>query len=878
MPVEITMPKIGLTMTEAMIVEWRKQEGDRVEKGEIVFFFETEKVTYEVEAPEDGLLAKIVVRENETVPVGTVVAYLLRPGESAADLESVLAKTAPPPGPGAEAAAVTPSPEATGPAHAASLPDQGRVKASPLVKKTAKIRNIDLRLVKGTGPGGMVTMEDLERFPAAGRETVAPARQVAEGAPPPETVPLTGMRRAIAKKMMRSKTETAQTYMTVSVDAGKIIEYRQKVLSEIQQQTGVRVTITDILMKITAAAIRKHPVINTQWTENGIAFLEEVHLGMAMALDNGLIVPVIREINRKNLAEVTRERQDLVRKGQSNAFLPDDVSGGTFTLSTLGMYGVEQFTANINVPENAILAVSAIMDKPVALGGELAVRPMMNLTLSYDHRTIDGAEAAKFMRTLKTFIEDPVPVIEGPRVTEVRERKRVTVIGGGVAGYPAAIVAARLGAEVTLIEKEHLGGTCLNWGCIPTKALLQSGQVLKTMAEAETFGIACQGYSFDFDKITRRKDAVVAQLREGVNRLLAAKKVRVIQGEAALLDSSTVKITATQEEIKADSLIIATGSRPKKLKIEGVDEVELWDSKDFFQMDKLPQSVVIIGGGFIGVEFAQILHRLKVEVTILELMDHLLPGLDREIALALEKSIIEEGIKVYTGAVLERIAPDGDKGRVFFTREGQALQVEGERIIYSVGRQPDLTWLDPDRIGLARVRGALLVNERMETNVPGIYAAGDVAGGIMLAHVATAEGECAARNAMGRPSTIDYTAIPSCLYTSPEVGSVGLSEEEARRKFQIEVGRFSFHGCGKARVLDQTYGLVKIVAEKETGTILGVHIIGPHATDLIAEGVVAMSARMTAAQLAHAVHPHPTLSEAVMEAAMSLSGGAIHMP
>ncbi len=873
MPVEILMPKLGLTMAEGLILEWKKKEGDHVKKGEVLFILETEKVTYEVEASDDGILGKILVQEKDTVPVGAVVGYILEPGESIADLEGMVPTPKEPPGAIQEAGA---GPQVLEDAAPVMQPDASkgvRIKASPLAKKTARLRNVDLRGVRGTGPQGMVIREDVEKAVAL-REKRGPA------GPPmgQKLVPFTGMRRAIARKMMGSKTETAQTYMSSTVDAGKITEYRREALPRIQEAFGVRVTITDILMKITGAAIREHPVINTQWTDAGIQYLEDVHMGMAMALDEGLIVAVIRDIDKKSLAQVAQDRLELVRKGKENRFLPDDITGSTFTLSALGMFGVEQFTANINLPENAILAVGAIIDKPVAVDAQIAIRPMMNVTLSYDHRTIDGAEAAKFMRTLKSFIEDPGAILEDPAGVREKQAKRVTVIGGGVGGYPAAITAARMGAEVVLTEKDALGGVCLNWGCIPTKSMLQSCRVVKTIKESGVFGIHCEDYRFDLSAIMKRKNGVVEQLRNGVEKLLAAKKIRVIKGTATLLDSSTVQILETQERITSDKIIIASGSVPRSLDVEGAEASDRWDSNDFLEMQELPKSVVIIGGGVIGVEFAQILNGLGVDVTILEMMESLIPGMDREIASALQEYMVGEGITVFTRAEVKKITHDDGKNRVTFISEEKPNTRVAEKILYSVGRKPNLAWLDLDRIGLAKKNGALLVNERMETNIPGIYAAGDVVGSMMLAHVAIAEGECAAKNAMGRKTAMSYGAVPACVYTSPEVASVGLSEEAARENFDIQVGRFSFHASGKALILNETYGMVKIVSEKKSGALLGVHIIGPQATDMIGEAVLAMSMKMTVEELARAMHPHPSLSEAIMESASALCGGAIHIP
>jgi pyruvate dehydrogenase E2 component (dihydrolipoamide acetyltransferase) len=406
MPVEIVMPKLGLTMTEGLIVEWRKKEGDPVKKGDILFVLETEKVTYEVEAPEDGTIGKILVKEQETVPVGALVAYLLRPGESAAAITA-----APAAAPRAEAASPAPA-SASAAAAAPAAPAGGRVKATPLAKKLAKEYGIDLAAVGGTGPGGRILREDVEKAKASGvKAPAASAPAAAAPAAEEKLVPFTGMRRTIAKKMLQSKLEAAQTYMSNTVDASNLQRYREALLPFVEKKYGVRLTITDLMMKVTGAALREHPVVNTRWTEKGILYLPEVHMGMAMALDEGLIVPVIKSINAKSLGQIAVDRTALIKKGKTNSFLPDDIKGSTFTLSAMGMFGIEQFTAIINQPENAILGVAAIIDKPVVEKGQIVIRPMMNVNLSYDHRTIDGAEAGKFMQTLKAFIEDPVMIL-----------------------------------------------------------------------------------------------------------------------------------------------------------------------------------------------------------------------------------------------------------------------------------------------------------------------------------------------------------------------------------------------------------------------------------------------------------------------------------
>ncbi len=458
------------------------------------------------------------------------------------------------------------------------------------------------------------------------------------------------------------------------------------------------------------------------------------------------------------------------------------------------------------------------------------------------------------------------------------DKTKITIIGGGVAGYPAAIKAARMGADVTLVEKGFLGGTCLNRGCIPTKSLLHSGEVANTMKESKTFGIKCKGYTVDFKSVFKRKEAVVQQLRQGVEALCRAKKIRVITGTAQFLDAVTLMIKETKEEIKSDKMLIASGSTPGSVNIKGCDDPKVLNSDQVLELKSLPESVAIIGGGVIGVEFAQIFHNLGAKVTILELLDGLIPGADSEIAKALEQSMVETGIDVVTSAAITKVVHKKGKSDLFFKKGKDEKIITAQKVFLCVGRRPDVSSLNVENAGMDLENGAIIVNDCMETNAPGIYAAGDVIGGIMLAHTATLEGECAVSNALGKETKINYKAIPSCVYTDPEVASVGLTEKEAMEKHEIEVGRFPFYACGKALVIDRTEGMIKIICEKKFKEVLGVHIIGPRATDMISEAVLGMTMEMTIDELAHAVHPHPTLSEAMMESALTLCGGAVHMP
>ena len=458
MATNVTMPKLGLTMETGKIIEWKKQEGEQVQEKEILLVVETEKITYDVEAPATGILHIISPVESE-VPVAELIGII---AADKAEYDGVAAGGAPAPAaaPAAqEAVAAAPDaaqPAAPAPAAPARTPGE-RIKASPLAKKLAQEKDLDIALIAGTGPegrvtkkdvlafeasgprvkitpvakkmaaemgldaaaiqgsgpGGRITKEDVERQAAASKAPAAPPAQAAAAAAPAPSegdrlVKFTGMRKIIGQKMLQSKTEAAQAYMANNCDASAIQDFRKQLLAYSEKKHGVRVTITDIMMKVTAAAIQAHPVINTRYTAEGDLWLKDIHMGMAMALKDGLIVPVIWNINKKSIIEIAKDRVELIDKGRNGKLTPDDMKGSTFTLSAMGMFGLEEFYAIINQPENAILAVGAIIDKPWVVDGQIVVRPIMNVGLTYDHRTIDGAAAGQFMQTLKTFIENPM--------------------------------------------------------------------------------------------------------------------------------------------------------------------------------------------------------------------------------------------------------------------------------------------------------------------------------------------------------------------------------------------------------------------------------------------------------------------------------------
>lgn len=456
---------------------------------------------------------------------------------------------------------------------------------------------------------------------------------------------------------------------------------------------------------------------------------------------------------------------------------------------------------------------------------------------------------------------------------------RIVVIGGGPGGYVAAIRAAQLNNQVVLIEKDELGGTCLNRGCIPTKTLLESANVFWTVKErGNVLGINASGVSVDFPAVTKRKQAIVERLVGGVQFLLTKNKVKIVRGVATIIDPKTVKIVGSNEQIKTDNILIATGSVPSGIPVPGVDNEGVMNSDEILELEEIPKSIAIIGGGVIGIEFAQIMHRMGANVTVIEMMPQIVPDEDVELAQMLEGILKREGIDIYTNATVSEIKTAKKGGNaVLFSTQDESREKVVEKVLIAVGRTPRISDLGLEKLGLALDKEQIVVNQKMQTNVPGVHAVGDVVGGIMLAHVASAEAKCAVENIAGIDRKLNYQTVPRCMYTSPEIACVGLTESQAREKYEhVTIGRFPLTGNSKAVILDETNGVVKLIAESKYGEVVGAEILAPHATELIAEAVLGMQLEATFDDFASAIHAHPSVSESIMEAALNAKGEAIH--
>ncbi|MBU4292717.1 MAG: dihydrolipoyl dehydrogenase [Actinobacteria bacterium] len=455
----------------------------------------------------------------------------------------------------------------------------------------------------------------------------------------------------------------------------------------------------------------------------------------------------------------------------------------------------------------------------------------------------------------------------------------LAVLGGGPGGYVAAIRAAKLGVKTMVIEKENLGGVCLNWGCIPTKALYHVAQAIDEIKKADIFGINISGWNLDFKKAMDRKDKVIAAQRQGLAFHFKKNNVELVMGNGKLISSNKILVTGEngqEVEVIAKNIIIATGSHAANVPPFNLEDEGVIDNIGILSLTAIPESLLIVGGGVIGSEFANIFSTFGSSVTIVEMLPRILSTEDVEVSKVIAKAFGKKGINVFTNSVIEEVKKD--KGKFFCKIKG-GDEIVADKALISVGRRPNSTGIGLEEIGITiDDQGFIKADSHLRTNIPNIYAVGDVNGGLQLAHVASDEGKIAAENIAGKDKTMDYRVIPWAVFTSPEIGTVGLNEEQARSKgINVCFGLFPFSNSGKAFITGETEGFIKVVTDRDSGEILGAQMVGPRCSDLVHEVAVAMKGEMVVDTLAETVHSHPTLSEAVMEAAEDCFGIATHI-
>lgn len=460
------------------------------------------------------------------------------------------------------------------------------------------------------------------------------------------------------------------------------------------------------------------------------------------------------------------------------------------------------------------------------------------------------------------------------------EKFDIAVLGGGPGGYVAAIRAAQLGKKTVIIDEDNLGGVCLNWGCIPTKALLKNAEILHYVKNSKKFGINITEYDVDFGKTIKRSRDVSQRLSKGIEFLIKKNKITHINGRGVLKSVGEIEVTNGQkkESIKADSIIIATGARPRILSGIKPDGKQVITSKEAMILKEPPKKMVIIGAGAIGAEFAYFYNEYGTQIHLIEMMTNILPVEDLDVSKEVEKSFKKSGIKIYTETKVTKIEKLKTKVKVYAEKGKKTQVIDADIILNAVGVTGNIENIGLEILGVKTDRGSITINEFNQTSVPNIYAIGDVSGPPWLAHVASAQGRVAAEHAVGRNAhPVDYLNIPGCTYCQPQVASLGMTEAAAKKAgHEIKVGRFDFRASGKALATGDSTGFVKIIFDKKYGELLGCHIVGSEATELIAELGVAKALETTWQEIAMTVHAHPTLSEAVMEAALDAFGQSVH--
>jgi len=460
---------------------------------------------------------------------------------------------------------------------------------------------------------------------------------------------------------------------------------------------------------------------------------------------------------------------------------------------------------------------------------------------------------------------------------------KIAIIGGGPGGYVAAVKAARLGAQVVLVEKEYIGGTCLNTGCIPTKVLLHSTDIYHQLKnEAGSLGLEMDNLKVNWQELQTRKSLVATQLVEGVKNLLRSANIEVVEGRARFAGRNSLQVDLTgggSKRIDFDRAIVATGSKSIVIPVPGHDLEGVITSREAMSLDEIPKSLCIIGGGVIGVEFANIYSNLGTEVSIVEMLPGLVANMDGEIVQSLEDALVEGGVKIYKSAKVLKVEEADGSLLVWAEKGNDSIRIRADKVLMATGRKPAGDDLGLEEIGVKVERGAIQVDRLFKTDVDNIYAIGDCTGGVQLAHVASASGLMVAELIMGERMAMDFRTIPYAVYTKPELAAVGMTEKEAVEKGHgIKVGRFPMFGNGKAVITGDVRGLVKIVADEKTGEVLGVHIAGTTATELISAAAVAIRLEATVDELLTTIYAHPTVGESIHEAAEDVFGKAIHLP